>query len=684
MCLYVCRLCVVMFGLLAGRSGGRMIETVAPPDEAEPTCSDLFHAVHQGDVKQAAHWIDGGADVNAKGGFREHTLLHEAIWWGHIELVKLLLGKGADVNSRDGSGRTPLHTAIECGYLEVVELLLQKGADVNAEAEGAFEGESGETPLDCAVRNRFRPAVSLLIQSGARLNYADAEEDESLVDYTMRLDDRKFARLLVALGAETSIHTAAYTGDAKRVMALVDSGVEVDKLYEGDRTPLHFAAGAGNLEVVKVLVARGANVNARTIYRETPLLKAARHGHRDIVVFLLAHGADVNATSNLDDTPLLAAVQEGYKEIEKLLLAKGAEVTLYQAASVGDLDRVRRLMNHGADFNAPCGVGSRLIHEAAFGGHNEVVLLLLEKGADVNLRDARGRTPIHMAALGGHIETVALLLSKGAEVNVVDHFHETPLRVAAREGHKGLAALLIAKGAGVNGVYGRTTALWDATHQGHTEIVELLLSKGADANGMGPKGDSPLPWAAYFGHSQIVKLLLARGADVHAKNADGKTALECASSAGFADILALLGGNPDDPSVLRNKAYRIRVTGPQATERFLRAADIEFDTIWIPQESDLVEYDSSLKAYIQKDWSTESDMYRTAKNLLPRFRRYNREYSGFVKDGVRYVVCNMVPVNEANNQQPQRRFSMVFGLGGDTYKVVFKAESKNVERIDHN
>jgi hypothetical protein len=245
-------------------------------------------------------------------------------------------------------------------------------------------------------------------------------------------------------------------------------------------------------------------------------------------------------------------------------------------------------------------------------------------------------------------------------------------------------ALLIAKGAEVNAVFGGDTALSDAAYYGHTEVVELLLTKGADANGMAPAGSSPLPWAAYFGHTQIVKLLLARGADVDAKNADGKTALECASGAGFVDIVALLGGSPDDPSVIRNEAYRILVMDHQATERFLQAADIEFDTIWIPQKSDLTEYDSSLKAYIQKDWSIESDMYTTAKNLLLRFRRYNREYSGFVKDRVRYVVCNMVPVNEAGNKPPQNRFSMVFGRGGQTLKVVFKAASKNVERIEYN
>ena len=51
---------------------------------------------------------------------------------GHVEIVKLLLDKEADVNVADKEEWTPLHVASENGHVEVVKLLLDKEADVNA------------------------------------------------------------------------------------------------------------------------------------------------------------------------------------------------------------------------------------------------------------------------------------------------------------------------------------------------------------------------------------------------------------------------------------------------------------------------------------------------------------------------------------------------------------------------
>jgi ankyrin repeat protein len=63
-------------------------------------------------------------------------------------VVKLLLKKGADVESKDSRGRTPLSWAAEKGHEEVMELLLEKGADVESK-----DTEYGQTPLSWAAEN---------------------------------------------------------------------------------------------------------------------------------------------------------------------------------------------------------------------------------------------------------------------------------------------------------------------------------------------------------------------------------------------------------------------------------------------------------------------------------------------------------------------------------------------------
>ena len=69
-------------------------------------------------------------DVNArdKDG---RTLLHYAANKGYLEIVRLLLEKGANINVQDNDGRTPLHEAMSYHALGVARFLVENGANVN-------------------------------------------------------------------------------------------------------------------------------------------------------------------------------------------------------------------------------------------------------------------------------------------------------------------------------------------------------------------------------------------------------------------------------------------------------------------------------------------------------------------------------------------------------------------------
>ena len=73
-----------------------------------------------------------------------------------VAVVEALLAAGADVEARDGSGRTALHHAAEWGEVVVAELLLAAGADHEA------LDEHGRTPLYYARSDGYAPVATLL------------------------------------------------------------------------------------------------------------------------------------------------------------------------------------------------------------------------------------------------------------------------------------------------------------------------------------------------------------------------------------------------------------------------------------------------------------------------------------------------------------------------------------------
>ena len=275
------------------------------------------------------------------------------------------------------------------------------------------------------------------------------------------------------------------------------------RLYDFKST-IHQAADAGDLAKVKAFIQEGIDVNTKA-HGSTPLHCAARYGHKEVAELLIAKGADVNAKDTRGRTPIDLAINQGRKEIAKLLLSRSSDVSLHTAAYVGDLQRVEKL---------------------------------IDGGANVDAKDQKGQTALHYAAKAGQTAVARLLIAHGADVNAGDDW--TPL-VEAAHCSKEMVELLLAKGADINA--GKWPALHSALDAGRYDIVELLLAKGADANIRDDKGHTPLHIAASYAawrYPKIVERLISKGADINAKDNHGKTALSYAVEYARTEIAALL------------------------------------------------------------------------------------------------------------------------------------------------
>lgn len=208
------------------------------------------------------------------------------------------------------------------------------------------------------------------------------------------------------------------------------------------------------------------------------LFGAIKAGDASAVAALLDSDPSlVNATHD-NVTPILWALYVGKRELAGLFVERGANVSLPEAAALGDLERVRSLLDanpslldeRSADGYPPLGL-------AIFFGQPDVARFLIERGTDVNAHAANAQrvAPLHAAAAICDRELVRLLLERGADPNAKQQLDYTPLHTAAARNDR--------------------------------EIATLLLGRGADREAKGSDGLTPAGVAEKYGHPEFAQWL---------------------------------------------------------------------------------------------------------------------------------------------------------------------------------
>ncbi|KAF8539188.1 ankyrin repeat-containing domain protein [Trichophaea hybrida] len=474
------------------------------------------------------------------------TVLQRATATGNIELVRILLAKGADVNTPALyiKGRTALQAAAENGNIELVQILLASGADVNAPAAV----DCGRTALQSAAERGYVELVRILLLAGAKVNAAAASN-----------------RGMSALQA------AAITNTIDLVRSLLAEGADVNA-DNGFSTTLSTAAILGcYVEILETLIHVGADVNPDHGYGSA-LHIAAENRHIDA-------GVDVNA-SHRNRPALWHAVLRNNIELAQILMDAGADVNplasggtfrtvLHGAAIEGNIELVQILIKSGADVNAPPAYGSggfqTALAAAVYSCNTKMVQIRRDSGAEINALSSSGgnnTTALQVTVKRDNMELARLLINAGAEVNApasngeydkydaLYQFFEdfksggAALQIAAFDGNLELVRLLIDFNANVNapgssGQHGRTTiqaAIWvrksmnqlptaDLGEQHFRQqwrrsnggITAFLLNAGADVNALPSEyeGRTVIGAAAEHGRLDMVQLLLNAGADLH-------------------------------------------------------------------------------------------------------------------------------------------------------------------------
>jgi ankyrin repeat protein len=203
-----------------------------------------------------------------------------------LEIIRFLVEKGADVNSKYRKGATPLHAAVLKSDFKIIWFLVEKGADVNS------KNRNGATPLHAAVLKSDLEIIWFLVENGADVNGKDQ------------------------IGI-TPLYAAIENNNLDIIRFLVEKGADVNSKDYNHRTPLFFIFQNKNpLETFKLLYAE-TKLNTKDKHGESLIEHLIRNkckDFKDVIECCLKEGVNINY-GNI----LYLAIQSGYEYVDMLL-----------------------------------------------------------------------------------------------------------------------------------------------------------------------------------------------------------------------------------------------------------------------------------------------------------------------------------------------------------------------------
>lgn len=250
-------------------------------------CSALHWAVISNKTEMAKYLLDEGANIEGADDLGGYTPLMET---SMLEMVQILVSRGANVNAKNKFSFTPLHKAVqnfnnpdikEKDAEKIMALLLDKGANVDA------QDGNGATPLMYAA-TKVTP-VKLLLNRNPNINLQN-KNGESALMYAVKGGLIKASMLFPVVGSSVDV-----------VKMLINKGADVNSKDKWGKTPLMHAAGGVNaigskyssyIEVAEILLQKGANLEDQDKDGHTALYWAQRFDRPKTADLLIAKGAN--------------------------------------------------------------------------------------------------------------------------------------------------------------------------------------------------------------------------------------------------------------------------------------------------------------------------------------------------------------------------------------------------------
>lgn len=486
-----------------------------------------------------------------------------------VDLIKLLLKNGADVDLKDQNGRTPLMLALHLRKTAIAGIILEhiksKSKILNLKEWKEFFIQDLEKGDLKSAKDKLRRIIKDHKEVISDFVHAECN-GRSVLCYACIYLDSEFIRLLadngVQLGNEQTVSESPLFWVITATRFNLIAGKEVD-ITEGKKCA-----------ALQALLDAGANLDFQDGSRELFEQCAIADNSPKVLDFLRKKRSGSEGLSSEKASKVSTVLTSSSSSASKSEVSLSGLTEIYNGVSNTDIERNEKL--------------EILLHSAVKNRKIDIVALLLSTGRDVNIQDDTRNTALHYAVLNRDSAMVQVLLKNGAAMNISNNRGETPLTLSKKPGYEKINDLFLAHAQQCLGTTdanqtildflqssrdrfkplfenehipskpsltrnptkdtkgkGKTKEkrnkgylLHDAVRDDEVDSVKKLLAEeDIDINFPDEKGFRPLHYAVINQNTEIVRLLLDNNADIDARDKEGRTPIYYARDFGMASLL---------------------------------------------------------------------------------------------------------------------------------------------------
>jgi ankyrin repeat protein/predicted DNA-binding WGR domain protein len=461
--------------------------------------SALTIAIKQGSTAVVEDLINHKAKVDIADQTFGLTPLHIATTGKNLEMVKLLLSKGANPNSRDKNQRTALHFAVSISSatvdatFDMEETLLNAGADVNA------QDVLGCTPLHYAFID---------------MNHWHTHSKSDPIETVSSMCAIKNINInLVDKHQRTALHWAAKRGATICSLYLIERGSELDKEDYDNNTPLGIGVKHGHFDYAIMLIQKKASVKHLVNFVERitkeQAAKEAKQDEKKRAKLAASAMSEIDEDEvmhdDMSDVDEDEDMEEDDQDDEDV-----SELSDSDEDSDSDSDRKpkKRSYNHNTQKTASTSVktgihaivdpsdlvikerSTKTMFSIAIAAQNSqgLTYMMLDAGFDY-------LSAMKDALAIGRLQLVVTLLSKTKEDSIVQKVSD--------------------KKQNLFHALGQSPATLKDNRVSFTTVAEKLLARGVDIKLVDNKGRSALHYAAKRGNKELCEFFLQKGLDAN-------------------------------------------------------------------------------------------------------------------------------------------------------------------------